>query len=261
MSNHNNNHCQFLENQKVFVKEFQSLERFESEIYYNHAFSKTGFRCPKILDQSSKKRQLIMEFIDGKAPDIKDKDQINECIKQVSLFFLANQKHDININSNLDKDFLFSELFTILSIYFGKRELLDSLFLGFKDTFIEGIFKDSKISNWMLDKNDKLYLLDFDYVRPAHFLSDLAQMISYILLEDLNFNIEEALHLFLTQINHTKQLNQMLVNLLIMIIYSNEKKKKYIKNLNLIKKFERISLFLCLKIKKHYVYNDSFFLS
>ena len=43
------------------------------------------------------------------------------------------------------------------------------------------LFKDAKPSNWIFQK-DKIYAIDFDYVKKSFFLADLAQLLSYISL-------------------------------------------------------------------------------
>jgi len=92
----------------------------------------------------------------------------------------------------------FMDFCELLSVNSLNIEKLNNLLRELEKCCYISIFKDAKPSNWVFQKN-KVYAIDFDYVKKSFFLADLAQLLSYVSLKR-KINMWEYVKYFLQRV-------------------------------------------------------------
>lgn len=163
-------------------KRYQSLERYESEGRNIALFEGEGFRVPKILSSDRGAMTRTISRVEGTISDVLSLKEIYSCLDVLKHIYVTF--HDRFNKSEVG-------LHYIASLQTGVREFVETRghYTLSEDNFGRAIdlmarhfrvtlFKDAKSSNWVFT-NKGLFLIDFDYVRPSFFLSDLAQLLNY----------------------------------------------------------------------------------
>lgn len=172
---------------KYFIeKHYDDLKRYSCELKYLRKFKEKGILVPNIYNHDKKKRIILIEKINGRIGNKLIDESIKSCIgtlcKIAHLF-------DIEKNNNKEiKKYILRVKSNILywckkNSYEADYKELDSVLEELRKNCYISIFKDAKPSNWIFQKNN-VYAIDFDYVRKSFFLADLAQLLSYVSLNN-----------------------------------------------------------------------------
>jgi len=177
-----NNHKIITINSNTYIqKKYNKLDRFNCEINYLKIFKQKRFLVPNIYETDEKNSIITLDFIKGNVYEKLDSKKVEKCIdillKIISAFGLEkNDNIEINkyvtkVKENILRFCVQNNLRNSEYDLKNNLERLESL------CFIS-LFKDAKPSNWIFQKN-KIYMVDFDYVKKSFFMADLAQLLSY----------------------------------------------------------------------------------
>ncbi len=215
-----------------YIKSFYEKNRFNNEIYFYNIFKNLGFNVCKCICCNIEKQTVTYELI-------KETRKISTKDFKYLIMILSNifQNSDKIIQIPKSEELKIKENYINGSIknlktYYNLSKS-NELYLtnDFYNNFILSVFKDSKYSNWMV-KNDKIFMIDFDYVVNSFFLSDLAQFVTTtgLIIEEIFLKnlYKEILENFLSNIFPRENLKILFKKyelfFLISCLYSNSKK-------------------------------------
>jgi thiamine kinase-like enzyme len=229
---------------KIFTKSFTQDVRYESEVFYYEQFRNIGFNIPERKKISKKKLTVTYEHITN-----------DSCIKLLDVITILSkiyteQNSILKVkNEKQTKSKYIEECDKILRHYSLSENLIVHVNELLDEYFFISLFKDAKIENWICNQN-KIYMIDFDYVVPSFFIQDLAQLVTTYMLNTgviLSYKeIKAILRCFLSNIKR-KHFNEHIYMFLFMVscLYSNYKKLSYIhKYDSKIKEFKRVNTHL-----------------
>lgn len=232
------------------IKFYKSQNRFRTEIKFHKIFRENGFSCPEIIGyQKGKDSYVAFEYVEGTPCFPHVEDQLFRCVKQVanvvnSLTKLVVCSEKIKKPKHLEIGKIL-EAISSISCSSQKISEIESL-LG--NYFIWGLFKDSKPANWIFAPDGRLFLIDFDYIRIGHAFSDLAQLLSYAIVANFSLSIDVFINCFIHHSNISIPLGIGKKLAYIFILYSNIKKNKYIFDVKMKSKFEKLNVYILEKI-------------
>ncbi len=217
------------------LKTYDDINRYSCEVKYLYLFKENGFNVPKLLASDSKKMTNTIEFISGQGTNNLNKEQVTRCVTElVSIYNTFKLEKSVTDHTN-KKDYvqITKECITDFCQRF-KIEIdfktFDSAVKLLNDKFIGSIFKDAKPENFILTE-EKVYLIDFDYVVPSFYLADLAKLLNGI--NSLTFDEKYELALMFNTKVKTRISNKSLKTLLILaLIVSSQSAIKFNKNLS-----------------------------
>lgn len=201
----NHNLINQLNYQGVFAvsKHYTDPERFECELTYIRQFAAKGFPTPIVLTANPDQLVIVFKKITGKCNGYLSGPELTLCIDQLAAIqqrFLISDKKGAataycqkvadNISTYSQKQNLLID-----------RQRLTNILLHLEQHFICGLFKDAKPTNWIF-QNGRVYLLDFDYIRESFFLADLAQLMSYQMINQ-SINLHQVLDYFSSKLGIT----------------------------------------------------------
>lgn len=174
-----------IDDKEYIQKKYNDIERFACELKYLRYFKNKNILVPDIYGYDKKKKIVAIEKIDGQVKDALSDVEIKRCMD--TLFKIITV-------SGLEKKNIREISKYVLKVKFNiewwckrnndsiNREQLDFQLLRLKKVCYISLFKDAKPANWII-KKDKIYAIDFDYVKKSFFLSDIAQLLSYVSLK------------------------------------------------------------------------------
>ena len=177
-----NNHKIIIIDFKTYIqKKYDDLDRFNCEMKHLKIFKQRKFLVPSIYETNQKNSIITLDFIEGNVYEKLDGKKVKNCIdilvKIISVFGLEKNnnieisKYITRVKENILRFCIQNNLRYSEYDLKNNLEKLESL------CFIS-LFKDAKPSNWIFQKN-KVYMVDFDYVKKSFFMADLAQLLSY----------------------------------------------------------------------------------
>lgn len=214
-------------------KRYKNSERYFCELKYLEIFRKKNIPVPKIYQYDDKRKIITIEKIDGKISDILNKKEIKLCIdalcRIVFVFGLEkNNKREISKYISKVKSNIL--LWCKENNYPLNIEKLNNLLRELEKCCYISIFKDAKPSNWVFQKN-KVYAIDFDYVKKSFFLADLAQLLSYISLQR-KINMWKYVKYFLQRVLPSQKYDRFYVPFMLAVVNSNIASSIYNRNLS-----------------------------
>lgn len=206
----------------AIAKHYTDLERFECELTYIQQFSARGFLTPVVLTANSDQLVIIFKKITGKCQGYLSSNELTLCINQLAAIqqrFIISDKKGVAIT-------YCRKVADNISTHNRKQNILidwqrfTDILLNLEQHFICGLFKDAKPTNWIF-QNGRVYLLDFDYIRESFFLADLAQLVSYQMINQ-SINLHQVLDYFSSKLGITNSRSANYYHLfLLAIINSN----------------------------------------
>jgi len=179
--NKNNHKIITIDFRTYIQKKYSNIDRFNCEVKYLKIFKRKRFLVPNIYETDEKNSTITLDFIEGNIYEKLDSRKARNCIdilvKIISVFGLE-KNNDIEINKYIKK--VKENILRFCAqnnLRYGEYELENNLEKLMSLCFIS-LFKDAKPSNWIFQKN-KIYMIDFDYVKKSFFMADLAQLLSY----------------------------------------------------------------------------------
>ena len=182
MSSRNNNLVTISEG--AVKKKYQSLDRYESEIYWQQWFFNNGFRVPRILHSNPARLTNTIERIRGASNEPLTTDNLIKIIDKLKSIQNLSEENLLKdtggvvteeYSKNLKKHITLHCEDAHLSL---SHDVLNEHLTTLRRHFRCSLFKDAKPSNWIIAADD-IYMIDFDYVKPSFFLADLAQLLNY----------------------------------------------------------------------------------
>lgn len=172
-------------NRRNFIqKKYKSPKRFFSELKYIKIFRERNIPVSNIYSFDRDKRLIILEKINGKNSEILQQREIKLCVdmlSHISLIFGIERKNNTEVRKYISKVKYNIIWWCNKNNFKIDKKKLEILLEDLKKVCFISIFKDSRPSNWIFQK-DKIYAIDFDYVKKSFFLADLAQFLSYVSL-------------------------------------------------------------------------------
>ncbi len=207
---------------KLIKKSYKNSERYFCELKHLEIFRKKNIPVPKIYQYDDKRKIITIEKIDGKISDILNKKEIELCIDALCriVFVLGlerNNKREISKYISKVKSNIL--LWCEENNYPLNIEKLNNLLRELEKCCYISIFKDAKPFNWVFQKN-KVYAIDFDYVKKSFFLADLAQLLSYVSLKR-KINMWEYVKYFLQRVLPSQKYDGFYVPFMLAVVNSN----------------------------------------
>lgn len=166
-------------------KKYNSIERFSCELKYARYFKKKKILVPIVHSYDKKSRVITLEKIDGQVKDVLSNNEIKRCL---DILFKIIHACGLEMHNTRETNKYVSK--ARLNIAWWCRQHnqsvnykeLESRLQKLKKVCYISFFKDAKPANWVFQK-DKIYAIDFDYVKKSFFLADIAQLLSYVSLQ------------------------------------------------------------------------------
>lgn len=201
----NHNVVNQLKYQGVFAisKHYTDLERFECELAYIRQFSSKGFLTPVVLTANPDQLIIVFKKITGKCNRYLSGPELTLCINQL----VAIQQRFLISDKKKARLVYCQKVSDNISTYSQNQDILidwrrlTNILVNLEQYFICGLFKDAKPTNWIF-QNGRVHLLDFDYIRESFFLADLAQLMSYQMI-NRSVNLHQVLDYFLSKLGIT----------------------------------------------------------
>ena len=160
------NHNRIRRIDNLIIKTFESQERFDSEIKYNGIFKNLGFRVPEIIGFNTKELEIVTRFICGANKITLSNRDIDRCLEELAkIYTIWSSRIE---GGEIKKKYL-SSLKQNVSLYTNSNGLvINQRALDDEIARISSCFKQ-----------DGVWVIDFDYVRPSCYLADVMQLLNY----------------------------------------------------------------------------------
>jgi len=173
-----------IDSKHYIKKRYSDIQRFFCELKYLNYFKDKDINVPSIYKFDKIQKTVIVDKIDGKINDSLNSKEIKLCIDilaKIVLIFGLEKKNSNEIDIYISKVRSNIIWWCKNHNYTVEEMQLNILLQKLRTVCYISLFKDAKPSNWIFQK-DKIYAIDFDYVKKSFFLADLAQLLSYISL-------------------------------------------------------------------------------
>ena len=242
-----------IDSRHYIEKHYEDIERFSCELKYLKCFKNKGVLVPSLYKFDKKRKIIIIEKINGKVGSILNDGQIKLCIDvlfQMVFTLGLEKKNDKEINKYVSKVKSNITWWCKKNGYTIKDMQLKMLLQKLKKVCYMSFFQDAKPSNWIFQR-DKIYAIDFDYVKKSFFLADLAQLLSYVSLKR-KINHTAFINYYLEKIlPKTKNYSKFYTPFKLALVNSNIASKMHRENLPLSeeKGFDKQNMIILKKLK------------